>query len=82
MAKEWASQVVQVVKSPPASAGEVRALGLTPGLGRSPGEGQGNPLDYDCYYHYFLLNKSPFTLKINLVTTRRDGLHLSQRDLG
>ena len=28
-----------------------------------------------------LFNKSPFTLNINLVTTRRDGLHLSQKDL-
>ena len=29
-----------------------------------------------------LFNKSPFTLKINLVTTGRDGLRLSQKDLG
>ena len=33
-----------VVKNPPASAGDVRDLGLIPGLGRSPGEGNGNPL--------------------------------------
>ena len=34
-----------VVKTPPASAGDV---GLIPGSGRSPGEGNGNPLQYSC----------------------------------
>ena len=33
------------VKKPTASAGDV---GLIPGLGRSPGEGNGNPLQYSC----------------------------------
>ena len=32
-----------VVKNLPANAGDV---GLIPGLGRSPGEGNGNPLEY------------------------------------
>ena len=32
-----------VVKNPPANAGEV---GSIPGSGRSPGEGNGNPLQY------------------------------------
>ena len=41
-----ASQAVLVVKNPPASAGEVRDMGLIPGSGRSPGEGHGNPLQY------------------------------------
>ena len=34
-----------VVKTPPAIAGDV---GSYPGLGRSPGEGNGNPLQYSC----------------------------------
>ena len=34
-----------VVMNPPASAGDA---GLIPGLGRSPGEGNGNPLQYSC----------------------------------
>ena len=34
-----------MVKNPPASAGDV---GLIPGPGRSPGEGNGNPLQYSC----------------------------------
>ena len=33
-----------VVKNPPASAGDRRDTGLIPGLGRSPGGGNGNPL--------------------------------------
>ena len=31
-----------------ASAYNVGDLGLIPGLGRSPGEGNGNPLQYSC----------------------------------
>ena len=42
----WASQVVLVVKNPPANAGDVRDMGLIPGSGRSPGGGHGNPLQY------------------------------------
>ena len=42
------SQVVLVVKSPPASAGDVRDVALFPGLGRSPVEGHGNPFQYSC----------------------------------
>ena len=37
-----------VVKNPPASAGDARDVGLIPGLGRSPGIGNGNPLWYSC----------------------------------
>ena len=36
---------VSAVKNLPVSAGD---LGLIPGLGRSPGEGNGNPLQYSC----------------------------------
>ena len=34
-----------VVKNPPANAGDV---GSIPQLGRSPGKGNGNPLQYSC----------------------------------
>ena len=44
----WASQVVLVVKNPPANAGDIRDVGWIPGSGRSPGEGNGNPLQYSC----------------------------------
>ena len=39
----WASLVAQVIERPPLKAGD---LGSIPGLGRSPGEGHGNPLQY------------------------------------
>jgi len=35
-----------VVKNPPANAGDVREEGSIPWLGRSPGGGHGNPLQY------------------------------------
>ena len=37
-----------VVKNLPANAGDLRDMGLIPGSGRSPGEGNGNPLQYSC----------------------------------
>ena len=43
--KLGASQVVLMVKNLPANAGD---NGLIPGLGRSPGGGHGNPLQYSC----------------------------------
>ena len=43
-----ASQVVLVVKNRPANGGDSRDMGLIPGWGRSPGEGNDNPLQYSC----------------------------------
>ena len=37
-----------MVKNLPANAGDARDLGLIPGSGRSPGEGNGNLLQYCC----------------------------------
>ena len=37
-----------MVKNLPANAGDVRNVGLIPGLGRSPTGGHGNPLQYSC----------------------------------
>ena len=37
-----------MVKNPPANAGDARDLGLIAGLGRPPGVGNGNPLQYFC----------------------------------
>ena len=41
----WASQVV---KNPPANAGDTRDMGSIPESGRSPGIGSGNLLQYSC----------------------------------
>ena len=43
-----ASQVALVVKNLPANAGDIRDIGLIPGLRRSPGGGHGNPFQYPC----------------------------------
>ena len=42
---DWASLVAQMVKRPACNAGD---LGLIPGLGRSPGEENGKPLQFSC----------------------------------
>ena len=44
----WASQVVLVVKNPSANAGTMRDQGSIPASERSPGEGNGNLLQYSC----------------------------------
>ena len=44
----WVSQVILVVKNLPDNAGSLRDVGLIPGLGRSLGGGNGNPLQYSC----------------------------------
>ena len=43
-----ASQVAPMVKDLPANAGDVRDTGSIPGLGKSPGGGHGNPLQFSC----------------------------------
>ena len=37
-----------VVRNLPANAGDAADVGSIPGSGRSPGEGNGNPLQYSC----------------------------------
>ena len=44
----WASQVALVIKNLPANAEDIRDVGSIPALGRSPGGGNGNPLQYSC----------------------------------
>ena len=47
-AYENAFQVLLEVKNPPANAGDTRDMASVLGLGRSPGGGHGNPLQYSC----------------------------------
>ena len=42
------SQGALAVKNPPADGGDLRMEGSIPGLGRSPGGGHSNPLQYSC----------------------------------
>ena len=37
-----------MIKKPPANAGNDRDTGSIPGSAKSPGEGNGNPLQYSC----------------------------------
>ena len=43
-----ASKVALVVQNPPSNAGDAKDSGLISGLGRSPGGGNGNSLQYSC----------------------------------
>ena len=44
--------MVLVVKNPPANTGDPRDAGSILGSGRSPGVGNGNPLQYSCLENY------------------------------
>ena len=44
----WPSLMAQTIKNPPANARDVRVAALIPGSGRSPGEGNSNPLWNSC----------------------------------
>ena len=48
MVRMGASQVVLVVKNLPTNAGELREVSLIPQSGRSPGGGNGSPLQNSC----------------------------------
>ena len=48
-----------------ASACNAGDLGLTPGLGRSPGEGNGNPLQYSCRKN--LMDRGAWQAKVHEV---------------
>ena len=55
LATPWTA-VALVVKNLSASTADVRGVGSIPGLGRSPGGENGNPLQYSCW-------KIPWTKK-------------------
>ena len=42
------TRVPLVVKNPPANARDIRDAGVILELGRTPGEGNGSPLQYSC----------------------------------
>ena len=48
MFRIFETQVVLVVKNPPANAGDMRDADSILGSGRSPGGGHDNPLQYSC----------------------------------
>ena len=56
-----------LVKNPPANAGDV---GSIPGLGRSPGEGNGNSLQYSCLGNH--IDRGAWWVTIHGVTKESD----------
>ena len=48
----WTAQVALVIKNLPANAEDTRDLGSIPGLERSPGGGNGNPLQCSCLENF------------------------------
>ena len=48
----WTFQVAQLVKDSSANTRDVRDAGWIPGSGRSPGGGNGNPLQYSCLENF------------------------------
>ena len=65
-----APQVALVLKNPPATAGDIRDLGLIPGSGRSSGGGNGNPLQYSCPKTTWTEKYSPWGRKESDTTER------------
>ena len=51
-----------VVKNPPVSAGDARGSGLVPWLGRCPGGGTVNPLQYSCLRYPWTEELGGFTV--------------------
>ena len=63
-----------MVKNPPAKAGDEGDMGLIPGLGRSPGVGNGNPCHYSCLESFMnrggLMGYCPWGCKESDMTER------------
>ena len=51
-----------MVKNPPVNAGDIRDTGSNLGLRRSPGEGEGNPLQYSCLENPMDIGTWPVTV--------------------
>ena len=67
-----ASQMLLVVKNLPANAGDIRDAGLIPGSGKSPGEGNGNPLQYS--YLKNLVDRGAWQAALHRFTKSQTGL--------
>ena len=59
-----------MVNSPPANADDAIDSGSIPGLGRSPGKGNGNPLQYFCLENS--MNRGAWQLTVHEVTKVSD----------
>ena len=94
LVKRRASQVAPVVKNLLANVGDLRDVGLIPGLGRSPGGGHGNPLQYSCLENpmpiggcqaavHAVAKSWPWLKRLNMhIKGRRRGMMISMIILG
>ena len=64
------------VKNPPANAGDARDADLIPGSGRSPGEGNGNPLQ-DSWLENSMDRKAWWTQSVGVQRVGQDSTHAS-----
>ena len=67
-----ASPVAIVVNPPCANSEDIRDVDLIPGLGKSPGEGHGNPLQYS--YLEKLLDREAWWATVHRIAKSRTGL--------
>ena len=63
---ETTSNLSEKVKNLPANAGDIGDAGSIPGLGRSPGVGNGNPLQYSCLENH--MDRGPWWATVHRVT--------------
>ena len=68
----------KVVKIPSANAGDARDTGSIPGLGRSPGVGNSNPLQYSCLENS--MDKEAWRATVPGVTKELDTTEPEQKD--
>ena len=61
-----------MVKNPPAKGGDIRDEGSIPGLGRFPGDGHGNPLQYS--FPENPLDRGAWWATVHRVTKSQTGL--------
>ena len=61
-----------MVKNLPADAGDKGDMGSIPGWGRSPGEGNGNPLQYSCLEN--ATDRGAWRATVHRVTKSQTGL--------
>ena len=64
--------MVLVVKNLPAKAGDTRDAYSIPGSGRSPAEGNGNPLQYSCLENS--MDRGPWQDSVHGVSKSQTGL--------
>ena len=71
------SGVAQLVKNPPTNAGDARGEGSVLGSGRSPGEGNGNLLQYSCLEN--LMDRGAWWATVHGITKSRTQLSVCTR---